>query len=64
MSRLPHILFAKIYSNTSCVRMEMLSKVNLMPVEFKIPTKPTIKLIDPDGYIAQDLRKAGMPPPA
>lgn len=43
--------------------MEKLSKVTLMTVEFKIPTKPTIKLIDPDGSITRDLRKVGMSPP-
>ena len=43
--------------------MEKLSKVNLMPVEFKIPTKPTIKLVDPEGSIERDLRKAGISPP-
>ena len=35
----------------------------MMKIEFKIPPKPTIELIDPDGLIAQDLRKAGIPPP-
>jgi hypothetical protein len=34
-----------------------------MPFEFKIPTKPTIKLIDPDGTIERDLKKAGTYPP-
>ena len=34
-----------------------------MPVEFKIPTKPTIKLVDPEGSIERDLRKAGISPP-
>ena len=33
-----------------------------MPVEFKIPTKPTIKLVDPEGSIERDLRKAGISP--
>ena len=33
-----------------------------MPVEFKIPTKPTIKLIDPDETIERDLRKAVISP--
>jgi len=34
-----------------------------MPVEFKIPIKPTIKLVDPEGSIERDLRKAGISPP-
>ena len=35
----------------------------MMKIEFKIPPKPTIELIDPDGLIARDLRKAGISPP-
>jgi hypothetical protein len=34
-----------------------------MPVEFKIPNKPTIKLIDSDGSIERDSKKAGISPP-
>jgi hypothetical protein len=43
--------------------MEKPSKAPLMPVEFKIPTKPTIKLVDPEGSIERDLRKVGISPP-
>ncbi len=34
-----------------------------MPVEFKIPNKPTIKLIDPHGSIERDGKKSGITPP-
>lgn len=35
----------------------------MMKIEFKIPPKPTIELIDPDRSIARDLRNAGISPP-
>lgn len=34
-----------------------------MTIEFNIPPKPIIELIDQDGSIARDLRKAGIFPP-
>ena len=62
-SKLRHNIFDKICLTTSYLHMEKPSKVPLMPVEFKIPTKPTIKLVDPEGSIERDLRKAGISPP-
>jgi len=34
-----------------------------MSIEFKLPTKPIIKLLDPTGEAQQALKKAGIPPP-
>lgn len=34
-----------------------------MSIEFKLPTKPTIKLVDPTGQAQRALKKAGIPPP-
>ena len=34
-----------------------------MSIEFKLPTKPTIKLVDPTGEAQQALKKAGISPP-
>ena len=34
-----------------------------MAIEFKLPTKPTIKLVDPTGEAQRTLKKAGISPP-
>ena len=34
-----------------------------MAIEFKLPTKPTIKLVDPTGEARRELKKAGISPP-
>ena len=34
-----------------------------MAIEFKLPTKPTLILVDPTGEAQRDLKKAGISPP-
>ena len=63
ISRPPRQISAKNYLSTLWPHTEKQSEESLMTIEFNIPPKPTIELIDPDRSIARDLRKAGISPP-